>query len=131
MRRRLSVLASGRLRGGSCAVGELWLGATRRQTARGYALGFAIEETQPTIRHQTEFLIPLVYALGSRQRRMRLMFRATAPGAAELLAWYRSLKGPGLTGLFIPDATVNDAWWVRQAEDYVERSPIRGRATSR
>ena len=103
-----------------CAVGELWLGSTRRQTARGYALGFTIEETHATIAHQTEFLVPLVYALGSRQRRLRLMFRATAPGAAELLAWYRSLQGPGQTGLFIPDASVNDAWWVRQGGDYVE-----------
>lgn len=104
----------------ACAVGELWLGTTRRQTLRGYALGFTIEETQPTIQHQTEFLIPLVYALGSRQRRLRLTFRATATGAAALLEWYRSLKGPGRTGLFIPDASVNDAWWIRQGEDYVE-----------
>jgi hypothetical protein len=107
----------------ACAVGELWLGATRRQTARGYALGFSIEETQPTITHLTEFLIPLVYALGSRQRRLALSFRATATGALALREWYRAMQGPGQTGLFVPDADVNDAWWVRHAGDYAEAVP--------
>jgi len=107
----------------ACAVGELWLGSTVRQTARAYALGFSIGETQPTIQHQTEFLIPLVYALGSRQRRLALTFRATAAGALALREWYRAMQGPGRTGLFVPDASVNDAWWVRHAGDYTEAVP--------
>jgi len=107
----------------ACAVGELWLGSTVRQTDRGYALGFSIEETQPTIQHLTEFLIPLVYALGSRQRRLALTFRCRAVGALALREWYRSMQGPGRTGLFVPDASVNDAWWVRQANDYTEAVP--------
>jgi hypothetical protein len=32
------------------------------------------------------------------------------------------MKGPGLTGLFVPDASVAEAWWVRQAEDYAENA---------
>jgi len=106
-----------------CAVGELWLGSTVRQTDRGYALGFSLGETQPTIQHQTEFLIPLTYALGSRQRRLALTFRCRAVGALALREWYRSMQGPGRTGLFVPDASVNDAWWVRQANDYTEAVP--------
>jgi len=107
----------------ACAVGELWLGSTVRQTDRGYALGFSLGETQPTIQHQTEFLIPLTYALGSRQRRLALTFRCRAVGALALREWYRSMQGPGRTGLFVPDASVNDAWWVRQANDYTEAVP--------
>ena len=106
-----------------CAVGELWLGSTLRQTDRGYALGFTIEETQPTIAHETEFLIPLVYVLGSRQRRLSLTFRCRAAGALALREWYRAMQGPGRTGLFVPDASVNDAWWVRHAGDYAEQVP--------
>ena len=107
----------------ACAVGELWLGATRRQTDRGYALGFNVEETQPTLQHQTEFLIPLTYVLGSRQRRLALTFRCRSLGALALREWYRSMQGPGRTGLFVPDASVNDAWWVRHAGDYAETVP--------
>lgn len=107
----------------ACAVGELWLGSTVRQTDRGYALGFSIEETQPTIQHQTEFLIPLTYTLGSRQRRLVLTFRCRAVGALALREWYRAMQGPGRTGLFVPDASVNDAWWVRHAGDYAEVVP--------
>ena len=104
----------------ACAVGELWLGSTARQTDRGYALGFTLSELPATIQHLTEFLIPQVYALGSRQRTLALTFRMRAVGAAALREWYRSMQGPGLTGLFVPDASVNDAWWVRHAGEYAE-----------
>jgi len=107
----------------ACAVGELWLGSIRRAFARAYSLGFALEETHPTLTHLTEFLIPQVYALGSRQRRMVLSFRVNATDVLALREWYRAMKGAGLTGLFIPDAVVNDAWWVRQANDYTEAVP--------
>ena len=106
--------------GSPCAVGELWLGATVREPARGYALGFSVQETQPTVAHQTEFLIPLVYALNSRQRRLALTFRCTAAGVLALREWYRAMQGPGLTAIFVPDSAVNDAWWVRHAGDYAE-----------
>jgi hypothetical protein len=103
-----------------CAVGELWLGTPQRVPVRGYALGFTLSETPATITHLTEFLLPLVYALGSRQRRVALTFRTTAAGALVLREWYRAMQGPGRTGLFVPDASVNDAWWVRHAGDYTE-----------
>jgi hypothetical protein len=106
-----------------CAVGELWLGQTIRTTDRGYALGFTISETPATIAHRTEFLIPLVYALGSRERRLALTFRARSAGAVALREWYRSMQGPGLTSIFIPDVNVNDAWWIRHAGDYSEAVP--------
>ena len=104
----------------NCAVGELWLGSSIRQMVRGYLFGSSLEETHPNITHLTEFLIPSVYALGSRQRRLRVVFRVGEPDAAVLLEWYRALWGPGLTGLFVPDTDTNVAWWIRQAEDYTE-----------
>jgi len=102
------------------AVGELWLGAEKRVADRAYQWGWSLEETHPTIAHLTEFLIPQVFALNSRQRRMIVNFRASDAGAIALREWYRALRGPGLTGLFIPDASAADAWWIRQAEDYAE-----------
>jgi hypothetical protein len=105
-----------------CALGEIWLGEYKRTPDRTYQWGWDVEETHATISHLTEFLVPHVYALGSRQRRMRVNFRATDAGAAVLLNWYRAMKGPGLTGLFVPDASVAEAWWVRQAEDYAENA---------
>lgn len=107
----------------NCAVGEVWLGATVRQTERGYSLGFSIEESHPTISHLTEFLSRHAYSLGSRQRRLALSFRARAAGALALREWYRSMQGPGQVAIFIPDAAVNDAWWVGHAGDYAEAVP--------
>ena len=107
----------------ACAIGEVWLGETLRVMPRNYSLGFTIEETHATIEHRTEFLIPSVYALGSRQRRMALSFRVTAADALTLREWYRGMFGPGRTGLFIPESNGNDAWWVRQANDYTEAVP--------
>lgn len=103
-----------------CAVGEVWLGALRRVTAHPYQWGFTDGESHPTIAHETEFGVPLVYALGSRARRLTVSFTASQADAVLLRAWYRALHGGGRTGLFIPDASINDAWWVRQAEAYAE-----------
>ena len=98
----------------------MWLGATTRLWERAYQGNFGLGETHATIAHLTEFLVPHVYALGSRQRRMQLTTRASEAGATALREWYRAMQGPGLTGLVIPDDSENDAWWVRQAEDYAE-----------
>lgn len=106
-----------------CAVGELWLGQTLRVMTRSYSLGFTIEETLPTITHLTEFRMPLVYALGSRERRLVLSFRVRSADALVLREWYRSMLGPGRVALFVPDSGVNDAWWVRHAGDYSEQVP--------
>lgn len=103
-----------------CAVGEIWLGAVRRVTAHPYQWGFTDGEAHPVIAHETEFGVPLVYALGSRARRLAVSFLASQADALLLRAWYRALHGAGHTGLFIPDASINDAWWVRQAEAYAE-----------
>ena len=62
-----------------CAVGEVWLGAMTRLLERAYQRDFGLGETHATIAHLTEFLVPHVYALGSRQRRMRATFRAMRP----------------------------------------------------
>jgi hypothetical protein len=96
------------------------MGSAVRLWERAYQGGFGLGETHATIAHLTEFLIPHVYALGSRQRRMQITIRASEAGATALRAWYRAMKGPGLTGLVIPDDSENDAWWVRQAVDYAE-----------
>lgn len=106
--------------GPDAAVGEVWLSAALRTMPRAYALGFTVSEVAPSILHRTEFLVPMVYALGSRERRLALTFRLTEAGAATLREWYRAMQGPGLTGLFVPDAAVNDAWWVRHAGEYAE-----------
>jgi len=103
-----------------CAVGEVWLGATRRVAVRGYKWEFTLSEKLATIAHETEFLIPHVYALGSRQRQLDLVFNTSDAGALALREWYRAMKGTGLTGLFVPNSETNDAWWVRQANDYAE-----------
>ena len=103
-----------------CAVGEVWLGRTVHVAARNYNWGYTITEKHPVIEHMTEFLIPHTYALGSRQRSIDVTFRATGAGALVLKEWYRSMKGTGLTGIFVPDGTVNDAWWVRQVNEYTE-----------
>ena len=107
-----------------CAIGELWLGSAKRSFERAYQWGFSISETHAAIEHLTEFLVPHVYALGSRQRRFEVSFRASDAGALALQEWYRAMKGTGLTGLLVPDASANDAWWVRQASDYSESAII-------
>lgn len=103
-----------------CAVGEVWLGAVRRIAVRNYRWGFTVAEKLAAIAHETEFLVPHVYALGSRQRSMDVVFNTTDAGALALREWYRAMKGTGLTGLLVPNTETNDAWWVRQANDYAE-----------
>jgi hypothetical protein len=103
-----------------CAVGELWLGSQKRVAERNYMWGFGVGETHANIAHMTEFMVPLVYALGSRQRQLGVTFRASDAGALLLREWFRAMKGVGLTSVFIPDSTTNDAWWIRQAQDYAE-----------
>jgi len=102
------------------AVGEVWLGTSVRVLDRAYQWGFSIEETHPTIEHLTEFLVPHVYALGSRQRRFVINVRASDAGAVALREWYRAMRGGGLVGLFVPNHAETDVWWLRQAEDYSE-----------
>lgn len=104
----------------ACAVGEVWFGAERRVAVRNYKWGFTIAEKLATVAHETEFLVPHVYALGSRQRQMDVTFNTTDAGAVALREWYRAMKGTGLTGVMVPNTEVNDAWWVRQANDYSE-----------
>lgn len=104
----------------NCAVGELWLGSSIR-TLRSYMPGFTLEEDHPVITHLTEFLVPLIYSLGSRERRLKVSFLASEVEAGILREWYRSMKGAGLTGLLIPDSVTNDAWWVRHGADYTEK----------
>jgi hypothetical protein len=106
----------------ACAVGEVWFGSTRRAAVRNYKWGFTVSEKAATILHETEFLVPHVYALGSRQRQLEVVFNTTDAGALALQEWFRSMKGSGLTGLLIPNSETNDAWWVRQASDYAENA---------
>lgn len=103
-----------------CAVGELWLGSTKRLTPCAYLWDSTLEESQPTIQHQTEYMVPLFFGLNTRIRKLTIVFRAPDLGAVELLEWYRSTNGAAKCSLFVPNTTKNDAWWVRQAEDYTE-----------
>jgi len=106
--------------GVACAVGELWLGSTKRVAEQSYMWEYSIEEMHANIEHLTEFLIPNIYSLGSRQRRMLVTFRVSDANALVLKEWYRSLHGSGAVGIIIPRSTENDSWWVRQSVDYAE-----------
>jgi hypothetical protein len=104
----------------AAAVGELWLGATRRALPRIYRPGFTRLEQHPRIEHRTEFLLPLIYGLNARTRQLRLAFKVRASAAADLRAWYQAARGGVDQALFIPDTAENEAWWTYGVEEFAE-----------
>lgn len=101
------------------ALGEVWLSALARTVAgamgHNYKWDFDVAETRRVIEHETEYGVSTVYDLQTRQRTFRADLRVSDSGLAAWATWHRAMKGRVSPTVWIPDTTVNEAWWVRQA----------------
>ena len=107
---RLGVTASNTT---AVAIGEVWLGATKRAMERNYQWEFETGDLRRTVEHETQYGVRTVYDLLVRQRTFAAKVRASDAGLAVIRAWHRACRGSVKPLVFIPDASVNDAWWVR------------------
>lgn len=106
---RIAVTASNT---STVAVGEVWLGALKRTFDRNYRWRFDTTDRRRTVQHVTQYGARTVYDLLVRERQFRATLRASDTGLAAVRAWHRSCRGSVKPSVFIPDASVNDAWWV-------------------
>lgn len=93
-------------------VGEVWLGKLKRTFDRNYKWEYETSETRRTVEHMTQYGMRTVYDLLVRQRQFIATVRASDTGLSAIREWHRSARGSVRPVLFMPDATVNDAWWV-------------------
>lgn len=101
------------------ALGEVWLCALKRLLAtdmgHNYRWAFDVGETRRVVEHQTEYGVSTVYDLQTRVRTFRADLRVSDTGLTAWQTWHRSMKGRVSPTVWIPDSSVNEAWWVRQA----------------
>lgn len=91
------------------AIGEIWLGTTKRQDLPSHRPSAQYPEQQPTILRKTSHGTPLRYRIPVRLRAWRMEF---APRPSELALWtslFRDAYGQNRAFLYWPDPAVNDA----------------------
>jgi hypothetical protein len=99
-------------------LGEVWLSATKRTLARTYRAGFETVDDFTPIVHETEYGIRHVYERRVRRRRWEGALALSSSELASVRAWFRAARREVLSGLWVPDASVNDAWWVTWAREF-------------
>lgn len=103
-------------------LGEIWLGSTKRLLAtdmgRNYRWGFEVAESRRLIEHTTEYGVATVYDLQTRLRTFRGELRLSDAGLTAFQTWIRAMRGRVYPAIWIPDTSVNEAWWVRQVRDW-------------
>jgi len=103
------------------ALGEVWLGSLKRVLAtdmgRTYRWGYALDEKRRVVEQQTEYGIITTYDLQTRMRALEVELRLSDAGLTALLTWHRAMRGRHYPTIFVPDTTVNDAWWIRLPRD--------------
>ena len=104
-------------------VGRLLLLATLRELETDARYGGTDDEGRIVIADPTELGVETMYDLYNVQRGFRGDFAFRPAETAALLALWRSARNRVLPWLLIPDASVNDAWFVRFEDNQYERTP--------
>lgn len=100
------------------AIGEVWLGTTKR-TMAWVLYGIEFVDAFPMIEHRTDFLVSHVYSFGVRNRRVTGLVRMTNDIRDDLVAWGRDNRGRARGSLIVPDSTKNDCLMARFASSDV------------
>jgi len=96
-----------------CALGEVVLLKTIRTLDRHPQWGFVDSENHPLVEHVTDLGVVTIAEYGTLTRTYSGQIIASEAGAAELRAHARDVRFRARGWLFIPDAAVNEAWYVR------------------
>jgi hypothetical protein len=95
------------------ALGELVLLSHLRTLDRNPQWGFHDTEDHPLIEHKTDLGVVRIYEYGTLARTYGGQIIASAAGARELRTLARDARFRARPWLFIPEASANEAWWVR------------------
>lgn len=90
------------------ALGEIWLGTTKRQI-RNFTKGTVRPRRRVAITRVTELGVPLPYDLGVTLRGITATIFNVGAAYTDLVTLYDAVKGPVNPFLLIPDSSVNDA----------------------
>lgn len=98
------------------AIGEVWLGQTKRTLSPNINWGESQDEERKLIEHSTDYGVDTIYDLGVTRR--SIMGDIDAPDTTRdaLRTWWRDSRGRAQAFLIMPDGAVNDAWMVRWAD---------------
>jgi hypothetical protein len=110
---RLVVVAAN---GANVAIGDVWLGMTKRTLTPNISWGETQTEERALIEHLTDFKVATIYDLGVTVRGLTGELDWTDSNRAIYDAWWRSCRGRVRPFLLIPNGTVNDAWLARFVE---------------
>jgi hypothetical protein len=95
------------------AIGDVWLGATKRTLVRNIEWGSEESDEWPAIVHETDFGVKTVYPFGTKRRTLTGKLKTTDAGLAALRAFHRDSFGLARPVLVVEDPSVNDAMLVR------------------
>lgn len=112
-------------------IGEVWLGATKRQLTVNIRWNYEENDDQPLIEHVTDFRVKTVYSYGVSIRRLVAQVTTTDGGAAQLYDWWRACRGRANPMLIAIDADVNDCMmarfnmsYLKSNREFVDYNPI-------
>lgn len=104
---------------GLLSLGLIRLTANLRQVGVGFRWGGGESSRYNVVEFKTEGSIQLGYSIGTRERKIVGAFAPVldARYADYLLWWWDAEYGRSNPFLLIPNASVNDAWWVKWGTD--------------
>lgn len=98
-------------------LGQVWMATTIRTFDRNYKWSYSQTTQSPAIRNRTAFGVDTIYARGTHRYRFTADQLPTSAFAAELRTTWIEGNGFASSWLFIPNPTVNEAFFVRWSGD--------------
>ena len=95
------------------AIGDVWLGQTKRQMAINIHWGLEETDEHPVVEHETSHKVQTVYDLNTKVRKIAGEVETTDAGASDLLAWHRACSGRVKLTLVVLDPSKNDCLLAR------------------
>lgn len=98
------------------AIGEICLIGTKRTLEVNVSWGAQDGEEHPIVEHRTDHGVSTIVDLGTKWRTFAGEIDGTDVAFASRRSLFRDARGRARPWLFIPDPSVNDAWFVRFQE---------------
>lgn len=95
------------------AIGEVWLGSTKRTLDPNVDWGVHRIHERKMVEHETDFGVVSAYDLGVTVRKLTGNLDTTDAQRDLVLAWWESTHGRVYPFLLIPNGDENEAWLVR------------------
>lgn len=103
------------------AIGEVWLGSTKRVLSPNIIWGERANEKRPLVENRTSYGVSQIYDIGTTIRKFTGQIDTTDAGRDTLRSWWRDTRGRFYPFLLVPDLDNNDALYVRWSTEDLER----------